>query len=240
VNALLFALAALSSSPIRVHARPEMPWVAAVVASSSGVSLDGVDANALGSAGAKAELADGLAIVEGPPEADDVILAAARAIASHTNGAIFVEGRTQARSTPGPLPHPTTLAVVAPGAPLAPSPGLFDLEGAALALFIDDVVPNANATLLASPGAARLVADVPASAKDALAAAVAQPLAPKLVDSLRTRANAVVAEHRSRVGGWAKDAALMWLSSGSIEPDDPGADLGARIRARIFPDALAR
>jgi hypothetical protein len=115
---------------------------------------------------------------------------------------------------------------------------LFDLEGTALALFVDDVVPGANATFVAAPGRVYLVADVPASSKDALTQAIAQPLAPKLVDSLRMRANAAVAEHRSRVGAWAKDAALMWLSSGSIEPDDPGADLGSRTRARLFPDAL--
>src|SRR5581483_367973 len=126
------------------------------------------------------------------------------------------------------------------GPELAPSPGLFDVEGAALLVFLADL--GVHATLEAAPGRAALVVDAHDTAtvdKELLAGAVGNPLPQKTVDALRVRATALVDEHRSRVGAWAKDAALMWLASSSIDVDEP-TDLGSRIRARIFADDIVR
>lgn len=259
IGPLVIVAAALASAvaadvPVRVMLRPDVPWLVAVAAVDP---IDGaVDAKApqaLLDAGGSLTVTtsdDGaLVIVEGPPDAHDIVVAAARAFSRGARAAIFIEGRTSLGDTGAfsswtPL-HPSANAPSASSLTtthalsLAPSPALLDVEGAALELFVDDALPNADAHIVVTRGVASLafsVGDVDA-AKRALAVFVAQPLAPKLVDALRTRAVGRIAARRSHIGVWAREMAQRFLALGVVDVDDAG-DLGVHLRARVFPEAL--
>lgn len=235
--ALSLAFPAHADDVIRAHARPEIPWVTAVLAPASALTVEdtkrvAASALALSDVGVRIRVVnvDGydVVVVEGPPEHHDAITKAARA-AVPAGGVLFVDGRT-ALVNKGALP-PRGAALrprpsAAPGQPLAPSPGLVDVEGAALALLVGGRIER---------GA--LVVDKPDRA--ALEALVSAPLPPRQVEDLRTKARAVVAQRRARAGGWARDMALMWLAYGTLDVEEP-VDLGSALRARVFPAVLVR
>lgn len=265
IAAALLAVAAAAPTAtdpvdvVRVKARPDLPWVTAVVAFAAPVPRAALDklaaaaAPALSDVGVRiqVEVLGGFDVVaiEGPPEAHDAILRAARAAIAKTGNSagsagIFVDGRTKLVDTGGLPSRPAGTngtnangANGANGAALAPSPGLVDVEGAALALLVGEVIEGARI----ERGA--LVVEVQAKDRDirraALEAIVGAPLPPQRVEALRTRARAVVAERRARAGGWARDMATMWLLYGSLDVEEP-RDLGSVLRARIFPAVLVR
>lgn len=248
---------------VRVNARPELPWI--VVVAALGADVPGAAlaqalsaaTGALDDVGARAhiELLSGRAVivVEGPPEAHDVVVNAARAAAIATREprfVLFVDGRTSLADQ-GALPSPSSPSPSSPSSPagaptpsslpLAPTPGLLDVEGEALALLVEGAL-SVDVDVQAAAGRASLVlerAPEGAGARAALEALVAAPLPARVVDALRTRAHGRLAERRARAGGWARDMAAMWLAFGTIDVDDP-ADLGSSLRARVFPDVLVR
>ena len=263
---------AVESVRVRVQARPELPWVVAVAARDIDVSRADLEKALLSSraalddvgASAQVELIAGHAVVvaQGPPEAHDVVVSAAitaisppiASTASSPNTAkaprvvLFIDGRTSLTNK-GPLPSrslssPSFSRVSSRGIalPLAPSPGLFDLEGEALALLVEKAL-DVDADVRASDGRVALVIEgaMPEldKARAALEAAVASPMSARVLDDLRTRARGRLAERRARAGGWARDMATMWLAVGTIDVEEP-ADLGSTLRARIFPNVLAR
>src|SRR5688572_22986005 len=100
---LALFLALVAESPpdvVRVKARPELPWVTVVMAPNTVVDDKRVkeSAPALSDIGVsiRIEKLDGLDVVvaEGPPEAHDAIVKAARAAGGATGGVLFVDGRT--------------------------------------------------------------------------------------------------------------------------------------------------
>lgn len=234
--ALALLLTAVTEAPpdvVRVKARPDLPWVTAVFAPKNPTSVDEkrikADAPALSDIGVsiRVEKLDGfdVVVVEGPPEAHDAIVKAARSSVP-AGGVLFVDGRTTLVEK-GALPSRAITARIGKvGQPLAPSPGLVDVEGAALALLVDGRIEN---------GA--LVVDKPDRA--ALEAIVSAPLAQRRVEELRMKARARVAERRAKAGGWARDMALMWLAYGTLDVEEP-KDLGSALRARVFPSVLVR
>ncbi len=254
--------------PVRVQERPEIPWLVVVVALDAPASpaklADPVrpTVQALFDAGGAVDVEErpdgALVVVEGPPAAEGLVVAAARASAADAKAAraaLFVEGRTTLVDA-GALPPsrgdraPGGGAAAAgagapPGAgalPLAPSPALFDVEGEALVAFVERAVPHARASLALSRGSAVLVVDGGpgfdrAAARAALAAAVAAPLPRGAVDDLRARAEGRLAARRSRVGAWAHDTAALWLAFDTVDVEDVD-DLGVRVRARLFPSVL--
>jgi hypothetical protein len=272
---LLLGIAALAESgaeiaePVRVRTRPELPWTVAILAVPAGEVIgERLEAfadqkrppvRALVDAGGRLTLtavAGGfLAQAEGPPEAAALVIAAARSCAAgFPRGALFVEGRaglgdrgalhTPKASAPSSRPRPAAAGSLRQ--PLAPAPGLFDLEGEALALFVEEALAGlgaARAGIVVDRHGAALLLDVTglaapaASARAALAAAIAAPLPSRQVEALRTRALGRLSARRAPAGGWARDAGRMWLAFGAIDAEDP-PDLSARIRARLFPAAL--
>jgi hypothetical protein len=230
--------AAVEAPPdvVRVNARPDLPWVTAVLAplNAGGVDEKRVKSSApvLSDIGVRmrVEKLDGfdVVVVDGPPEAHDAIIKAARTAGGPTGGVLFVDGRTTLVER-GALPSrmvPPRAASAKGAQPLSPSPGLVDVEGAALALLVGGRIED---------GA--LVVDKPDRA--ALEALVAAPLTPKRVDELRSKARGAIAERRAKAGGWARDMARMWLAYGTLDVEEP-KDLGSALRARVFPSVLAR
>src|SRR5687767_11560108 len=233
----LFVAFATEAPPdvVRVKARPELPWVTAVMAPMSALDEKRVkeSAPALSDIGVsiRIEKLDGfdVAIADGPPEAHDAIVKAARAAGGAGGGVLFVDGRTTLVER-GALPSRAIVARVASGAkagqPLAPSAGLVDVEGAALELFVDGRIENGALVVTTKDRAA-------------IEALVSAPLTLKRIDELRTKARARVAERRAKAGGWARDMALMWLAYGTLDVEEP-KDLGSALRARVFPSVLVR
>lgn len=235
--ALALAMAMITEAPpdvVRVKARPELPWVTAVFAPKDAKDVDDkrikADTPALSDLGVtiRVEKLDGFDVVvaEGPPEAHDAIIKAARSAGGTHGGVLFVDGRTTLVER-GALPsHVSPPRVSKTGQPLAPSAGLVDVEGAALALLVDGRIENGALVVTTKDRAA-------------LEALVSAPLTQRRVDALRNKARARVAERRAKAGGWARDMALMWLAYGTLDVEEPN-DLGSALRARVFPSVLVR
>lgn len=263
------------ADPVRVKVRAEIPWVVAIVPVPGNAPPASMtrcadparpQVRALLDAGGslRASPVDPvvwrgfLAEAGGPPEAEALVVDAVR---SCGRGPLFVEGRAQ-RDDTGRLTRPpaATKERLKTGAgghrtertrlPLAPAPGLFDVEGAALEVLVEDalrdVVAPVEARVVVDGHADRMWLDVPrldatrsAAARAALDALVASPLPPRDADELFTRAAGRVAARRAAVGGWARDMARMWLAFGVVdaEPLD-AAMLAVRVRARVFPTLL--
>lgn len=277
IVALALLVAAVTEAPpdvVRVKARPDLPWVTAVFAPKNPTSVDEkrikADAPALTDIGVsiRVEKLDGfdVVVVAGPPEAHDAIVKAARSSVP-AGGVLFVDGRTtlvekgalpSRALTPVKRTHGPTQLVM----PLAQSPGLLDVEGEALSLFVEGVLAGLDIGAVdAHTTASALIVDAVVAnlvdgncprghdcqgaqpnrerARAALDAAVSSPLPPRRVEQLRTQARAVVAERRAKAGGWARDMALMWLAYGTLDVEEPN-DLGSALRARVFPTVLLR
>ena len=137
---------------------------------------------------------------------------------------------------------PANLSAREHGLALQPSPALLDVDGAALVLFVNDVVAGANARVQVSRAAAFLVvttADV-ADARALLALAVDKPMAPAVVSSLHARAVGAIALARSHLGTWAQGlenhAHLpWWVPVGTLIPLTIAAVLIARTPRPIPP-----
>lgn len=270
--------ASASAHVVRVKARPELPWVTAVVAvpgtGSASALTTCTDARrpevlSLVAAGGsvRATPVDPLAwrgfLAEaaGPPEAEALVVAAVK---SCGRGPLFVEGRTR-RIDAGRLapPPPSTRAAWLPtkGLPrepttrllLAPTPALFDLEGAALELLVEDALrgvadlPGDVPTSVRVDGhagavwleVARLEPAQAAAARVALENLVAAPLPPRMADALAARAAGRLAFRRAEAGAWARDLARLWLAFGTVDVETPDAiTLAVRVRARVFPSLL--
>jgi hypothetical protein len=235
IFALVLVVASVTEAPpdvVRVKARPELPWVTAVFAPHTATVDDKrikAAAPALSDIGVsiRAEKLDGfdVVVVEGPPEAHDAIVKAARSSVP-SGGVLFVDGRTTLVEKGAlPLRAPAARATKT-GQPLAPSPGLVDVEGEALALLVDGRVENGALVVTTKD-------------RGALEALVNVPLSQRRVEELRTKARALVAERRAKAGGWARDMALMWLAYGTLDVEEP-KDLGSALRARVFPSVLVR
>lgn len=272
------AASAASAHVVRVKPRPELPWVTAVVAVPGTGSPSALatcsDARrpevlSLVAAGGSVRATPVdllawrgfLAEAEGPPEAEALVVAAVK---SCGRGPLFVEGRTR-RADAGRLaaPPPSTRAAWLPTKDLpreattrlllAPAPALFDLEGAALELLVEDALRgvaelpgdvagsvrvdgHAGATWLE---VARLEPAQAAAARVALENLVAAPLPPRGADALALRAAGRLAFRRAEAGGWARDMARLWLAFGTVDVEAPDAlSLAVRARARLFPSLL--
>jgi hypothetical protein len=276
IIALALVVASVTEAPpdvVRVKPRPDLPWVTAVFAPHTATVDDKrikAAAPALSDIGVsiRVEQLDGfdVVVVEGPPEAHDAIVKAARTSVP-SGGVLFVDGRTtlvekgalpsRTLTTPKQVTAPTQLRQ-----PLASSPGLLDVEGEALALFVEGIVDALDLGVVdARVTASALIVEAHASAlvdgactrgahdcdskpqreraRAALDAAVSTPIPSRRVEELRTKARAIVAERRARAGGWARDMALMWLAHGTLDVEEP-KDLGSALRARVFPSVLLR
>lgn len=258
----LLVVAALTEAPelpVRADPRPEIPWIVAILAVPVDAGLDAAAVAKAGTAEVRALLDVGgsvrvdaaaggaLVDVEGPPDAEALVIAAARSLLPRgATAALFVEGATtsSARGALPPRRPPPTRAPLPPHAHrLAPSASLLDVEGAALALLVEDALAplgRFDATVTLDPPALVVTGpDVPpADARAALDAVVGAPLAARVVDGLRARAVGAVAERHARVGAWAGDQARAWLAGAADDDDDDDRDLGVRLRARVFPSLL--
>jgi hypothetical protein len=150
---------------------------------------------------------------------------------------------------------------------VAPSTSLFDVEGEALVRLVRGALPTPpdaprpEVSLAFAPGGAWLVMRTPGMDTAAVRAAIApladKPLPPAQLTALERASRAAVAERRARIGAWSREMGRAWLvgaaaargtsanganggtsANGANGASNAGAELGARLRARLVPAAI--